>query len=105
MEWILRAGTFDCRRQDCPRGPRPCTLCGMPELTRRTETSVLLWQRCRERGALPAAGGVLDQPERLMRVFDVVDDVVAKHQQKQGGDAAREAAFEDLRRQMRVGRR
>lgn len=77
----------------------------MPEVDRRTEETILLFQRCRENKCLPAAGGVLDQPEDVMRSFDVIDGRVAAFKSKGNEDAEREAELENLRREMKHGRR
>lgn len=101
VDWLLDVGTFHCERQDCPGGPKPCGLCGMPEKDRRTEVLMNLYQRCKERGCLPYAGGVLDQPEDLMRDFDTIDERIALFKKRKQDDAEREDALERARRDLR----
>lgn len=38
-----------------------------------------LWIRCKNYGALPNPGGVLDQPAYMMRLLDMIDFEVEKH--------------------------
>ena len=49
-----------------------------------------LYKRCRKWKVLPYKGGIFDQDERLMELFDVIDDEVdfwrRKRQQEQEGD-------------------
>jgi len=48
-------------------------MCQMPWVNTETKAVILLHQRCRERGVLPDAGGVLDQSEVMMSYFDRID--------------------------------
>lgn len=57
----------------------PCPVFGIPE----SAWAVMnLYNRCQARQALPYQGGVLDQPERLMRFFDIIDAEIGKHQDR-----------------------
>ena len=66
-----------------PDGPtmawsqRPCKFAGMdPDLWRVLK----LYERCKARRALPFPGGITDQPEEIMRLFDVIDAEMNAHQ-------------------------
>lgn len=63
-----------------------------------------IYQRCSERKCLPYAGGVMDQPESLMRSFDVIDERMAAFKKKQREDAERGEEFARLRGELH-GRR
>lgn len=88
VDWLLDVGTFNCERQDCPGGGRPCSLCSMPELDERTAAKMLLFQRCRERGCLPYPGALMNQPDAVMRDFDAVDERIAEHKRREREDEA-----------------
>lgn len=73
----------------CPK-VTPCTLegCNRPVPDKWIINLLGLYDTCRMRGALPEAGGVMDQPLDLMYWFDVIDriyeaDRVAKAEQQQ----------------------
>ena len=92
MRWLLEAGTFDCRRFDCPREVgKDCGKCGMPQVGRDVLAVMRLYQRCRDRRALPVAGGLLAQPEAVMAAFDCIDGQVAawRAEQAEQGEAER----------------
>ena len=105
MDWLLQVGTFTCERQDCPGVQKPCSFCGMPDLDRRSEALLSLYQRCLERKCLPYAGGVLDQPEDLMRAFDAIDERIALHKKKMDEEADRTRTLGFLREEVRGQRR
>lgn len=69
----------------------------MPEMDRRTAEMMALYQRCAERKCLPYAGGVLDQPEELMRAFDVLDERLAAFRRRKRQDDDRADELERLR--------
>lgn len=62
----------------------PCTLegCGRPAPDRWVNEILKLYQDCKERGALPVVGGVMDQPAEIMAWFRVLDEMVAAHRKK-----------------------
>ena len=85
VEWLLSAGTFTCLRQDCPKDvapDHPCSRCTMPFVDRDTRSRIDIFNRCRNNGALPEEGGVLDQPESLMSDFDLIDALIAKDRKR-----------------------
>lgn len=51
-----------------------------------------LWRRMRDTGALPEAGGLLDQTEWLMRRLDWVTDEFTKRQPAHSGPNAADGA-------------
>jgi hypothetical protein len=50
----------------------------MPFVDKQIKARVALYNRCRTNNVLPESGGILDQPESLMRDFDFIDGVVAE---------------------------
>ena len=103
VEWYAQVGTFCCARQDCekPEG-KPCPKCGMPEPTVLDLELLKLWSRCKQFNALPAAGGLLDQPATLMDLMDLVgstvDRVHAKQQEDETNTMKKQRILEDLNR-------
>lgn len=77
---------------------KSCSLCTMPPLDARVSGLMNLYQRCKERSSLPCAGGVLDQPEHIMRDFDVIDERVAVLRRKKAEDEEREQELDRIRR-------
>lgn len=59
----------------------------MPWIDKRAQSILLLYQRCKSRGCLPGPGGLLDQDERIMRWFDVLDTEIAEFHRKVEDDA------------------
>lgn len=43
-----------------------------------------LYANCKEFNCLPYEGGYLDQPAKIMSAFSVIQEVIAKYQQKGG---------------------
>ena len=79
---MIRGNDFgECRRTFCPK-VLPCTFegCGKPRPDPWAREVLTLYQDCKERKALPEAGGVLDQPADLMRWFRVLDERIAAFQ-------------------------
>lgn len=73
----------ECRRSLCPKVvPCPFEGCGRPAPDTWVDDMLMLYQDCKQRNALPVAGGVLDQPEEIMRWFRVLDEIVADHRKK-----------------------
>jgi hypothetical protein len=54
------------------------------------------YTRTRRFEVLPLAGGILDQPEKLLRIFDVLDDAFEK-------ERARKDALEEAKQSARQG--
>lgn len=69
------------RCSTCTRPRTACATCPIdqqPKITGRVEFLLALWNRMKAYGALPAAGGLLDQEESLMRQLDLVGAEWAK---------------------------
>lgn len=73
----------------------------MPPLDARVSGLLNLYQRCKERDSLPHSGGVLDQPEDIMREFDLIDERVAVFRKKKEEELQMEQERERFRRTQR----
>lgn len=62
----------------------------MPKPDAWVKEMMRLYQRCKERNALPVAGGVFDQPLEIMEAFDIIDDVLAKRKKAEQQGISRE---------------
>lgn len=51
---------------------------------------IRLYMRCRSWKALPEPGGIQEQPEQIMRLFDILDRVVEEHREAEMARARRE---------------
>lgn len=60
----------------------------MPDVGGAERAVIEAYQRCKRWGALPAAGGLMDQPEWIMQLLDSVDERVEYWQHKQSDDDA-----------------
>lgn len=49
----------------------------MPDTNARTMAELRLYSRCKASGKLPFAGGVLEQPEWVLRLFDDIEEAQA----------------------------
>jgi len=72
----------------------------MPWVDKNTRAVILLWKRCRDRGALPEPGGLLDQPEYLMEMFDVIDSEIAKFRQRQEDEQLSQKRHQEMLRDL-----
>lgn len=74
----------------------------MPALDLEIQAIILLYMRCDQRRCLPIAGGVFDQPERIMRWFDAIDEVKARlkqeNSQKQESDLIHQKQSMEMKR-------
>jgi len=77
------------RRGRC-LGPRDQTKpqCPVHGIPAHAWAVVTLYNRCQARGALPYPGGILDQPENLMRFFDVIDNEMERYRARKRRPAA-----------------
>lgn len=73
----------------------------MPDADSRSLQLLRLYQRCQERGCLPYDGGVMDQPEAIMREFDVIDDTLARLRRDQREKDERDAELGRVRKELR----
>jgi len=55
----------------------------MPKVENDITVILRLYKLCRQNGALPYLGGVLDQPSWIMSAFDVIDSVKSDFVQAQ----------------------
>jgi len=102
VEWLLDHGSFICERDDLHAKGGGCPVCEEMPHPGPWETRIMnLFQRCRERRALPCAGGVLDQPEDIMQAFDVIDDAIARHKKRSEESGEREAGLKRAREALR----
>ena len=62
----------------------------MPDVKADTSAILSLHGRCKAFRCLPYAGGMMDQPLRLMRLFDVIESRIAAHKRDQMDDLKRE---------------
>lgn len=76
----------------------------MPNPGRWESSTLKLYQRCRERRALPFAGGVMDQPEDIMQAFDVIDEAIASKKKRDQESDSREMEFQKMREGLHGGR-
>jgi len=79
VDWLCQGNDLgECRRQLCPK-VLPCTFegCGRPLPDPWVMAILALYQDCKERRALPEAGGVMDQRADLMQWFRVIDERIA----------------------------
>jgi hypothetical protein len=58
----------------------------MPVVEKDVKTLILLYQRCKEWNQLPAKGSIMDQPERIMDLFDEITRTVNIFKEKQEED-------------------
>ena len=66
----------------------------MPDVGPEEKSILTLYQRCKEWGQLPYKGNLLDQPDQIMRLFDVIAGKIGEHRM------AKEQEFEaDLKRE------
>lgn len=68
----------------------------MPEPTREDQATLALYQRCAGRKSLPHAGGVLDQSETIMTMFDEIDAELAQIKREKQDAAEAAAVRRDL---------
>jgi hypothetical protein len=101
VEWLLASGSFVCERDDLHAKKSPCPVCAaMPRPTGDTARVMRLYRRCRDSKALPAAGGMLDQPADLIEAFDIIDECVAAKRAKENHEAEREGEYDRIRREI-----
>lgn len=67
----------------------------MPNVQADTNMVLNLHARCKAFRCLPAAGGMMDQPMRLMRLFDVIEGRVAKYRRDKVEELERERRKRD----------
>lgn len=82
----------------------PCSRCEMPWVGRDVKTIIQLWKRCRDRQALPESGGILDQPEEIMRAFDAIDETIDRFRKTESDRLEAQAAADETLRRMNRGR-
>lgn len=63
-----------------------------------------LYRRCKRFGTLPRSGGVFDQDETVMDIFDVIESIVEQNQRKRAEDQQAEAMKRDMLRRLPGGR-
>ena len=101
VDWLLDGNSFD--------GERPhvlgchCGACNRPRFDPKINSVINLYQRCRQRRSLPYAGSLLEQPEELMEMFDVIDARVAEHQKQKNYLIEREAKIRQMEAELRNG--
>jgi len=88
------AEVFDCATCDRPKTHcEGCPIQYQPKALAIASRLLRLHRRMERTGALPQAGGLLDQDERLMARLDMVARVVGEHEARKrrgGGDIERE---------------
>jgi hypothetical protein len=67
-------GERDERKPQCPVFGIPSWVWGV----------ITLYNRCRANQCMPYDGGIMDQPERLMRFFDVIDNAMESQRKSKG---------------------
>ena len=55
----------------------------MPVVSRDVQEVLFLYQRCRDWNVLPCEGGMANQPEELMQIFDVISEESALHKKRE----------------------
>jgi hypothetical protein len=72
----------------------------MPHVSEAELSIINLYQRCKNFNVLPFAGGILDQPEWILSLFDTIDGVINKVKNKkieeEQGDLIKEKEKEKL---------
>ncbi len=75
----------------------------MPFVDKPTRAIIHQWRRCRDRNVLPESGGLFDQSELVMQLFDVIDNAVAKHQKDQMDAAESKSRSAEALRKLQHG--
>ncbi len=55
----------------------------MPFVGPEIRAWIKLWMRCKKHSVLPETGALLDQPERIMSIFEVIESEVDRYKQNQ----------------------
>ena len=69
-----------------------CPIDSQPRINPVLRELLKLWRRMRDTGALPEAGGLLDQPEWIMTRMDWITDEFNKRQPAPGGPISPDGA-------------
>lgn len=72
----------------------------MPWVEKDIRAILLLYQRCQVHKTLPDAGGVFNQREDVMQLFDVLDSEIAAHRMKEMEDQRAAVAKDALARKL-----
>jgi len=73
-------------------------VCDRPALYRDVNEVLKLHGRSKNYGALPNAGGIFDQDDRVMELLDTVENAFAEVQQKNQRDRAAEIQRAEMMR-------
>jgi len=85
IRFLIEVADGQVEPLDCATCDRPETYCAScpiddyPALLDEAAWYMQLYRRCKELGALPETGGVLDQSNVTMRVFDLIGDETRKY--------------------------